>query len=190
MDGYALRSTDLAANKPLPVAGQSFAGHPFTGECPAGYCIRIMTGASIPAGTDTVIMQEKAELTDQGIRCLTDSQPGNNVRKTGEDIQEGETVLSAGRRRLRPQDIGLLASLGIARVQVFRKLKVSIFSIGDELRQPKRRWALATYTTAIAIHFTPCCNVLALMYWIMAAFRMIMTNCTKRSQPRTGKSMQ
>ena len=136
MDGYALRSTDLAANRPLPVAGQSFAGHPFAGECPVGHCIQIMTGASIPAGTDTVIMQEKTELTDQGIRFLTDSQPGNNIRKAGEDIQEGETVLSAG-RRLRPQDIGLLASLGIARVQVFRKLKVAIFSIGDELRQPE-----------------------------------------------------
>jgi len=135
MDGYALRSTDLAADKPLPVAGKSFAGHPFAGECPVGHCIRIMTGASIPAGTDTVIMQEQTEQTDTGIRFLTDSQPGNNIRKAGEDIREGHTVLSAG-RRLRPQDIGLLASLGIAQVKVLRKLKVAIFSTGDELRQP------------------------------------------------------
>ena len=135
MDGYALRAADLAAGTPLPVAGKSFAGHPFTDECPSGHCIRIMTGASIPAGTDTVIMQEQTEQTDTGIRFLTDSQPGNNIREAGEDIREGHTVLSAG-RRLRPQDIGLLASLGIARVKVLRKLKVAIFSTGDELRQP------------------------------------------------------
>ncbi len=135
MDGYALRASDLAAGTPLPVAGKSFAGHPFHDECPVGHCIRIMTGASIPAGTDTVIMQEQTEQTDAGIRFVTESLPGNNIRKAGEDIREGHTVLSAG-RRLRPQDIGLLASLGIGQVKVLRKLKVAIFSTGDELRQP------------------------------------------------------
>ena len=103
MDGYAMRAADLEQHTVLPVAGQSFAGHPYEGECPTGHCIRIMTGAAIPTGTDTVIMQEKAEKTDNGIRFSEQPKNGANVRRAGEDISQGKTVLTAG-HRLRPQD--------------------------------------------------------------------------------------
>ena len=135
MDGYALRVHDLEENDTLPLAGQSFAGHPFEGTCPEGHCIRIMTGASVPAGTDTVIMQEQTEKTDTGIRFLKKAKAGNNVRRAGEDITQGSQVLTAG-QKLRPQDLGLLASLGIAKVSVYRQVKVAVFSTGDELKLP------------------------------------------------------
>ena len=135
MDGYALRAADLANNPVLPVAGESFAGHPFVGVCPEGQCIRIMTGATIPDGTDTVIMQEQTGRTESGIHFLKPAEAGNNIRKAGEDIQEGCLVLNKG-LRLRPQDLGLLASLGVATVKVYRRVKVAVFSTGDELKLP------------------------------------------------------
>ncbi|MBO9493151.1 molybdopterin molybdotransferase MoeA [Thalassotalea sp. G20_0] len=136
MDGYALALKDLYNRDALPLAGQSLAGHPFSGEIPAGHCIRIMTGASVPSGADVVIMQEQTETTEQGIRFLQKpDQPGNNIRTAGEDIPEGTRVFTPG-RRVRPQDIGLLASLGIANVTVYRKVKVAVFSTGDELKLP------------------------------------------------------
>ena len=136
MDGYALILKDLQNHDTLPLAGQSLAGHPFSGEIPAGHCIRIMTGASIPKGADVVIMQEQTETTDQGIHFLQKPEKiGNNIRKAGEDIPEGSQVFTPG-RKVRPQDIGLLASLGIANVTVYRKVKVAVFSTGDELKLP------------------------------------------------------
>ncbi len=135
MDGYALRHADLEKSQTLPIAGESLAGHPFKDIVPEGYCLRIMTGAPVPAELDTVIMQEHTETTDSGIHFLKIPKPGANVRCAGEDIQSGSLVLPKG-RRLRPQDLGLLASLGIAEIAVQRKLKVAIFSTGDELKQP------------------------------------------------------
>ncbi|WP_281647657.1 molybdopterin molybdotransferase MoeA [Parendozoicomonas sp. Alg238-R29] len=135
MDGYALTAADLQHTDTLPVAGQSFAGHPYEGTCPQGQCIRIMTGAAIPDGTDTVIMQEQTEKTENGIRFLKKPSTGNNVRKAGEDINEGCIVLSAG-HKLCPQNLGLMASLGVAEAKVFRRLKVAVFSTGDELKLP------------------------------------------------------
>lgn len=142
MDGYALRLKDLDNNDTLPLAGQSFAGHPFQGKLPSGHCIRIMTGASVPKDTDTVIMQEQTEAIAETINSKSSirflkkpEKEGNNVRRAGEDIAEGQQVLVKG-RRLKPQDIGLLASLGIALVPVFRQLTVAVFSTGDELRLP------------------------------------------------------
>ena len=135
MDGYALTAADLEASDTLPVAGQSFAGHPYEGTCPEGQCIRIMTGAAIPDGTDTVIMQEQTETTENGIRFLKTPKAGSNVRKAGEDISEGCIVLTAG-HKLRPQDLGLLASLGVSEVKVYRRVKVAVFSTGDELKFP------------------------------------------------------
>lgn len=136
MDGYALASTDLPANsiQNFPIAGTAFAGHAFTDTCPAGACIRIMTGAPMPAGTDTVVMQEHTELNADGsIRIGTGHRQGQNVRYAGEDITQGQTILDAG-RRLSPADLGLLASLGIAEVKVYRPARVAFFSTGDELR--------------------------------------------------------
>jgi len=134
MDGYAIRLADLADNNVMPLAGKSFAGQPFDGEWPAGSCVRIMTGAKIPNGCDAVIMQENTEVTDQGIQFnQTDVKPQNNIRPTGDDIKQGDIVLSKG-ARLTSRDIPMIATLGVSHVTVVRKPRVAFFSTGDELR--------------------------------------------------------
>lgn len=133
MDGYALRLADIAPDRVLPVAGKAFAGAPFNGEWPAGSVIRIMTGAPIPAGCDAVVMQEQTEQRDGGIVITAAVQAAQNIRRIGEDIQAGKQVLDAG-VRLGAAELPLLASLGIAEVSVLRKLRVAIFSTGDELQ--------------------------------------------------------
>lgn len=133
MDGYALRLSDLSADRVLPVAGKAFAGAPFHGEWPAGSVIRIMTGAPVPAGCDAVVMQEQTESRDGGIVITAPVRAGQNIRRIGEDIQAGKQVLDAG-VRLGAAELPLLASLGIAEVSVLRKLRVAIFSTGDELQ--------------------------------------------------------
>lgn len=133
MDGYALRSADIK-NTPFSLnnVGVAFAGKPYQGHVEAGQCIRIMTGAKIPDGCDTVVMQEQVESDNQTITIHTEVKAGQNVRLAGEDIDCGDTVLPAG-RRLTPADLGLLASLGIAEVVTYRPLRVAFFSTGDEL---------------------------------------------------------
>ncbi|RLM25747.1 molybdopterin molybdotransferase [Brenneria alni] len=133
MDGYAIRTADLSAATPLPIAGKALAGVPFESEWPTGSCIRIMTGAPIPAGADAVVMQEHTEVSEAGVRLTHDVKPGQNIRLPGEDIREGACVLPAG-SKLSVAELPLLASLGIARVKVFRRLKIAIFSTGDELQ--------------------------------------------------------
>lgn len=133
MDGYGLRYADLEAQTPLPVAGKSFAGIPFEDELPAGQCVRIMTGAMVPAGVDTVIMQEEAEVTENGVRFPHPAKKGQNIRRIGEDIKENDIVLPAG-TKLSTAQLPLIASLGVATVQVYRRLKVAVFSTGDELQ--------------------------------------------------------
>ncbi|MDQ9129942.1 molybdopterin molybdotransferase MoeA [Serratia fonticola] len=133
MDGYAVRLSDLNGNSPLPVAGKAFAGAPFTDAWPANTCVRIMTGAPIPAGADAVIMQEQAEVTEAGVRFNAPVNAGQNIRLAGEDILRGASVLPAG-ITLGAAQLPLLASLGVADVQVMRKLKVAVFSTGDELQ--------------------------------------------------------
>lgn len=135
MDGYALRGDDLPSTdtSTFEVIGTAWAGTPYAGAVSAKQCVRIMTGAPLPEGTDTVVMQEHAEIKGDRIRIDARHKPGQNVRHAGEDIARGQTVLSAG-RRLTPADIGLLASLGIGETKVFRKIRVAFFSTGDELR--------------------------------------------------------
>lgn len=133
MDGYAIRHADLLTGAPLPVAGKAFAGVPFQGQLPTGSCIRIMTGAPIPAGVDTVVMQEQAEVTPQGVCFTAEVLPGQNVRLAGEDILHGAEVLPAG-VALGAAELPLLASLGVDAVSVCRRLKVALFSTGDELQ--------------------------------------------------------
>lgn len=139
MDGYALRAGDIQPNQPLAVAGIALAGHAFTDKVPSASCVRIMTGAALPAGLDTVVMQEQVTLSEtdmqQQILCQFVPAVGEHVRRAGEDICQGAQVFAAG-HKLRPADLGLLASLGIAQVQVLRQLKVAIFSCGDELIPP------------------------------------------------------
>ena len=135
MDGYAVNSGDIpsSGNAELSVLGTAWAGKPFGGELAAGSCVRIMTGAIMPEGTDTVIIQEDVQVTGSGIIIDGATGKGDNVRQAGEDIAAGDLILSRG-RRLNPADIGLIASLGIAEVCVVRRLRVAFFSTGDELR--------------------------------------------------------
>ncbi|WP_111901676.1 molybdopterin molybdotransferase MoeA [Aeromonas veronii] len=133
MDGYAVRLEDLASGTPLIMAGKAFAGQPYQGEWPGGHCVRIMTGAPIPPGTDAVVMQEETQADGDRITFLAQPEPGQNIRRAGSDIGKGACVLPAG-TRLTPREMPLLASLGVASVAVRRPLKVAIFSTGDELK--------------------------------------------------------
>ncbi len=134
MDGYAVRGAELGTDAiTLTVIGTAWAGSPFVGTVQAGECVRIMTGAKMPAGADTVIMQEDVVREDETIRVGAGHRTGQNVRHIGEDIAEGSVVLPAG-RLIVPADLGLLASLGLGEVSVLRRLRVAFFSTGDELR--------------------------------------------------------
>ena len=135
MDGYAVRLADLQTGNALPVAGKAFAGQPFSGEWPAGTCVRIMTGAPVPAGCDAVVMQEETEQADDGVRFTANVKAGQNIRRTGEDITLGATVFSAG-QKLTAGELPVLASLGVAEIDVIRKVRVAVFSTGDELQLP------------------------------------------------------
>lgn len=131
MDGYALKASDIATPR-LKVVGTAFAGKAFDGTVSDGQCVRIMTGAAMPAGTDTVVVQEKTVTDGEFINISEAPKPQANVRYAGEDLKLGQNVLSRG-HLMRPADLGLIASLGIAEVQAYRKLKVAFFSTGDEL---------------------------------------------------------
>ena len=136
MDGYALNGSDLPADATvsLRVVGTAMAGVAFDGHCESGECVRIMTGAIMPQGTDSVVMQEQSERLDEStVRIGTGHRKGQNVRYAGEDIAAGAVVFSAG-RRITAADLGVLASFGFAEVTVVRKVRVAFFSTGDELR--------------------------------------------------------
>ena len=133
MDGYAFNADDLQAGATrLEIVGTAYAGKPFEGSVGSGQCVRIMTGAVMPAGTDTVIMQEKVQAADSHISFTEQLKRHTNKRHAGEDLKLGQTVLPAG-RLMRAADLGLIASLGIGEVEVYRKLRVAFFSTGDEL---------------------------------------------------------
>lgn len=134
MDGYAFQHKDVSGHgHTLTVCGVSFAGKPFSGEVRAGECVRIMTGAVVPDGCDTVVMQENTQREADYLTINSVPVHGDNVRHPGDDMQRGDRVLSAG-RKLNAADIGLLASLGVSEVDVLRRPRVAFFSTGDELR--------------------------------------------------------
>ena len=136
MDGYAVQAEDLGAHQWFRISQRILAGDVAEDAIEAGCCARIMTGAAIPPGTDTVVMQENAELNDAGwVRFTKPSKAGDNVRLRGEEISQGDIMLEAG-RRLRPADLGLLAGVGIAAVKVKPRLKVALIATGDELAKP------------------------------------------------------
>lgn len=135
MDGYAVRMADIESGTELPVAGKAFAGQPFTDIWPEKSCVRIMTGAPIPSGTDAVIIQEEAEVSEHGVHFPASARPGQNIRRRGEDILAGTAIINAG-IKLSAAELAMIASLGIKDVQVFRPVKVAVFSTGDELRLP------------------------------------------------------
>jgi molybdopterin molybdotransferase len=130
MDGYAVRFSDI--DKPLREIGTALAGKPFAGKLGAGECVRIMTGAVMPAGADTVVIQEVVSKEGDRITIPPGQKKAQNVRYAGEDLKVGVPVLRAG-KLMTPADIGLIASLGTGEVKVRRKLRVAFFATGDEL---------------------------------------------------------
>ena len=135
MDGYAVRALDCASGAAsLPVSQRIAAGHVGQPLQP-GTAARIFTGALIPDGADCVVMQEQCTLNDGVVTIDHLPQAGEWVRRQGEDIRAGSVILEAG-RRLRSQEMGLAASVGLARLPVLRKLRVALFSTGDELAMP------------------------------------------------------
>jgi len=134
MDGYAVRFADLKADGPvtLTVIGASFAGKPFGGQAGAGHAVRIMTGGVLPSGCDTVVMQERVTVAGDRVTVPSGQQKAQNVRYAGDDIKRDAVVFARG-QILRPAELGMIASLGIGEVSVYRKLRVAFFSTGDEL---------------------------------------------------------
>lgn len=134
MDGYALRFDDLDndGETTLKIVGTAFAGRPFSGMIGRGQAIRIMTGATIPAGADTIVPQELTRADDAQVTIPAGQRRGQNLRRAGEDLAQGGVAIAAG-TRCGPAEVGLIASLGIAEVAVVRRLRVAFFSTGDEL---------------------------------------------------------
>jgi molybdopterin molybdotransferase len=141
MDGYAVRIGDLAAaaETRLNVVGTALAGNAFSGMVGAGQAVRIMTGAVLPHGADSVVVQECVRVEGGGDSVIIPpgQEAGQNVRQAGEDLARGKPALAAG-KRLGPAEIGLLASLGIGEVTVRRRLRVAFFSTGDEVASINR----------------------------------------------------
>ena len=140
MDGWAVRGADLAPDREtvLRELGTAFAGRVFEGRVGAGECVRVMTGAVMPPGTDTVVIQEVVRTDADRVVVPPGQKTGQNTRRAGEDLARGRRVLSAG-HPVRPAELGLLASLGLAEVAVRRKLRVAFFSTGDELADFEKR---------------------------------------------------
>ena len=135
MDGWAYRHADLTDGKVCVMRriGTSYAGKPYLGSVGERECIRIFTGAVMPEGCDTVAMQERVTEDDAGVHIPADLKAGQNRRFRGEDLKTGATALKRG-SLITPAAVGLLASLGIGEVSVYRKLRVAFFSTGDELK--------------------------------------------------------
>ncbi|MEW6689684.1 MAG: gephyrin-like molybdotransferase Glp, partial [Pseudomonadota bacterium] len=134
MDGWAARSADLLSSQQVSLKeiGRALAGKPFNGNIGAGECVRVMTGAVMPRGADTVVVQEVCRAEGDRVTIPPGQKAGQNVRSAGEDLKAGVPVLRAG-QPVRAAELGLIASLGIGTVQVKRKLRVAFFSTGDEL---------------------------------------------------------
>jgi len=137
VDGYAVRSGDLAQveEQAFPVAGRVQAGAAAQGPVEPGHAVRIFTGAPMPQGADTVFMQEDVRLDQGRVVLPAGLKPGANVRVAGEDIPAGHSALAAG-QRLRPQDVALVAAFGLTHVEVRRRIRVAVFSTGNELVSP------------------------------------------------------
>ncbi len=189
VDGYAVAGSELpeAGAAELTVLGSSFAGRPFHGRVEPGQCVRIMTGAVMPEGADTVVMQEHVErIDDSRIRIDDRNEALQNTRRAGEDIERGDTVLARG-RRLEPADLGLLASLGINEISVVRRPRVAFFSTGDELRSigeplepgevyDSNRYTLYGMLTRLGVHIVDMGVVKDTPEATLAAFRSAADN--------------
>jgi molybdopterin molybdotransferase len=140
VDGYALAHADLLADRDtvLPVTGRAAAGHPLGRPAARGEAVRIFTGAPMPDGLDTVMMQEDCVVEEGRVRLAPGIKKGANRRHAGEDVAKGEVALPAG-RRLKAADLGLAAALGNDRLFVFRRLRVALLSTGDEVCEPGQK---------------------------------------------------
>jgi len=135
MDGYALRFEDIdRSGKTLAISQRIAAGHPPQPLEP-GTAARIFTGAEVPAGADTVVMQENCAIAESGVRVTELPEKGANIRPCGQDLQRGQRMFNQG-HRLRAQDLGLVASQGLSDVRLYKKLRVAVISTGDELLEP------------------------------------------------------
>ena len=134
MDGYAVFTCDLSATEPtrLPVTGRIAAGHPLQRPARPGEALRIFTGAPLPDGPDAVVMQEKVEIDGDMVVFPPEIKPGDNCRKMGEDVKSGDIILRSG-QLLRAQEIGLAAAVGQTTAKVYKRLRVGVFSTGDEI---------------------------------------------------------
>ncbi|MDW3117717.1 MAG: molybdopterin-binding protein [Roseovarius pacificus] len=137
VDGYGFAHGTLPPGDPvLPlVQGRAAAGVPFDGAVPPGHAIRVLTGAALPDGVDTVILQEDVTASETEIAFRAGIRPGANTRNAGEDVAEGDTILSAG-RTLTPADLALAAATGLSDLPVHHRLRVAVISTGDELVEP------------------------------------------------------
>jgi molybdopterin molybdotransferase len=135
MDGYALRFDDLRPGHWLHEVGRAYAGHPFDGEVRVGTCVRIMTGAPVPGGADTVVMLEDVAVDGATVSVVRPPQRGANIRRRGEHVCRGAVAIAAG-RCLRDADVGLAAGVGATTIAVRRRLRVGVVSTGDELADP------------------------------------------------------
>ena len=134
MDGYAFNSSDIKASGSfrLTCCGTSWAGKPYSGRLEPGCCIRIFTGAVIPDGADTVVIQEQVNVLDQTVSFPAGIEPKENIRYAGEDVKKGDVLLVKG-KKITAVDLGLLAAAGIYQLHVYRKLTIGYLSTGDEL---------------------------------------------------------
>jgi molybdopterin molybdotransferase len=138
MDGYAVRGEDMTGDAArLQIVGEVAAGHEAEVRVGPGEAVRIMTGAPVPEGADTVVRFERTRMEDDHVVILEPTSPGKNVRQAGEDVREGQVVLERG-KVMRPQEIGMLAALGHLEVAVIRRPRVGILGTGDEVVPPDR----------------------------------------------------
>ena len=135
VDGWGYADSTVAAGLMPRVAGRAAAGSPFSGTVPPGHVVRVLTGAELPCGVDTVTLQEDATETDGGVTLHALPRPGANTRAAGEDIRAGDVVLEAG-TVLRPTDLALAATAGHGRLTVRARLRVGVLSTGDEIAAP------------------------------------------------------
>jgi molybdopterin molybdotransferase len=135
MDGYALRALDGDLGAVLRVVGSAPAGHPFAGQVGAGEAVRLFTGSVVPAGADTILLQEDATRDGEAVRVNEAVSPGRHIRRAGQDFAAGDVVIPAG-RRITARDVGLAAAANHPWLSVHRRPRVAILATGDEIAMP------------------------------------------------------